>query len=51
MSNDNPSFSTSENPEFLQVYPERKGDIIKEEGDSFFANRINSKREGLVKRW
>lgn len=49
MSNDENSFSTSENPEFLQVYPERKGEIIQEEGDSFYAKRINRKREKCVK--
>ena len=51
MSNDNPSFATSEHPEFSQLYPERKGEIIQEEGDSFFAKRLNKKRENLVKRW
>jgi len=50
MSNDNPSFATSEHPEFSQVYPERKGELIQEEGDSFFAKRLNKKRENLVKR-
>lgn len=48
MSDDKKSFSASENPEFLKVYPERKGEKIQEEGDSFLDKALNVKRQNFV---